>query len=36
MVKMCSQKFDLHVQFIALLNAFARVWARARAIARPS
>ena len=31
-VKMCSQKFDLHVQFIMLLNAFPCVRVRARAV----
>ena len=30
---MCSQKFDLHVRFIILLNAFPCVRVRARAVA---
>ena len=29
-----SQKFDLRIRFITLLNASAREWERARAIAR--
>ena len=30
MVKECSQEFDLRVQFITFLNAFAHVWALAK------
>ena len=32
-VNTCCQKFDLHMQFIVLLNAFAEVWVCAHATA---
>ena len=33
---MCSQKFDLHMQFIKLLNTFVHVWVHAYVIANLS
>ena len=35
-VKMCGQKFNLHVPFITLLNIFVHVWMCAHAIAHLS